>query len=399
LTVVESPTPLTRASESPPVGVDVEALPMESTMVEPSLPSTQIDPNAPFYKRWVAQFQGRLNQADIDAAPKSYTIDTSARHIEIDPNDPFYVRGWGHCQELFWRTLAPFMRPKSGENNEIELLFNTLPYKERYAVFIVSFVTLLREGIEVTFFLGGTTNVPPQAIPLPALVGIVCGVLVGVFLYYTGKMVKSLSAFFYFMAFFIMLIAAGQLSLMTHAFYVAGMFGKMSVWRDERHWWQLPVWDTTDCCSTAQDFWSLMRAIFGYQDRPLFFEVFLYFFYWFCVICIFFTKMWRGTLFDADPKHTREMKEKREMAKNAKHYEQVALLKGKDDTNRSSTDEPSSESLEEVEKMKGKGKDSLEATGRSSDDSENRPTDELASGSGSVEQPVAITQIELTDKN
>ncbi len=58
-----------------------------------------------------------------------------------------------------------------------------------WGIFTVVFATVLREGVESVVFLAGVGNAAPSSIPLPGLVGFVCGVAVGVFLFYTGKQV------------------------------------------------------------------------------------------------------------------------------------------------------------------------------------------------------------------
>ena len=68
-----------------------------------------------------------------------------------------------------------------------------LPASQRYQIFILALVTVVREGLETMVFLAGVGNAKPTAIPLPGIVGIICGVLVGVALYYTGKQVRTAS--------------------------------------------------------------------------------------------------------------------------------------------------------------------------------------------------------------
>lgn len=55
---------------------------------------------------------------------------------------------------------------------------------EKYAMFILPFVTVLREGVEAVVFVAGVSfQAPPSAVPLPVLVGVMCGSLVGWLLY------------------------------------------------------------------------------------------------------------------------------------------------------------------------------------------------------------------------
>lgn len=55
---------------------------------------------------------------------------------------------------------------------------------ERYSMFILPFVTVLREGIEGTIFVAGVSfSAPPTAIPLPTILGALLGVTVGYGIY------------------------------------------------------------------------------------------------------------------------------------------------------------------------------------------------------------------------
>lgn len=55
---------------------------------------------------------------------------------------------------------------------------------ERNAMFILPFITILREGIEAVVFVSGVTfTSSAKAIPLPTVVGLIAGGLVGYLLY------------------------------------------------------------------------------------------------------------------------------------------------------------------------------------------------------------------------
>lgn len=55
---------------------------------------------------------------------------------------------------------------------------------EKYAMFILPFVTVLREGLEGVVFIGGVSlGLPAASFPLAVVAGIGCGSLVGFFIY------------------------------------------------------------------------------------------------------------------------------------------------------------------------------------------------------------------------
>ena len=54
----------------------------------------------------------------------------------------------------------------------------------KYAMFILPFITVLREGLEAVVFVGGISlSEPASSFPLAVVVGIICGVAVGYFIY------------------------------------------------------------------------------------------------------------------------------------------------------------------------------------------------------------------------
>ena len=54
----------------------------------------------------------------------------------------------------------------------------------KYAMFLLPFITVLREGLEAVVFVGGVgLSEPASSFPLAVLTGLLCGVLVGYFIY------------------------------------------------------------------------------------------------------------------------------------------------------------------------------------------------------------------------
>jgi high-affinity iron transporter len=54
----------------------------------------------------------------------------------------------------------------------------------KYAMFVLPFITVLREGLEAVVFVGGVSlSEPASSFPLAVVVGIICGVLIGYFIY------------------------------------------------------------------------------------------------------------------------------------------------------------------------------------------------------------------------
>lgn len=57
-------------------------------------------------------------------------------------------------------------------------------FTERYAMFLLPFVTVLREGLEAVVFIGGVgLSFPAAAFPLPVITGVLAGSAVGMIIY------------------------------------------------------------------------------------------------------------------------------------------------------------------------------------------------------------------------
>jgi len=54
----------------------------------------------------------------------------------------------------------------------------------KYAMFILPFITVLREGLEAVVFIAGVSfQAPASSVPLPVVVGLAVGILVGYLIY------------------------------------------------------------------------------------------------------------------------------------------------------------------------------------------------------------------------
>jgi high-affinity iron transporter len=57
-------------------------------------------------------------------------------------------------------------------------------FAEKYAMFILPFITVLREGIEAIVFVAGVSfSATAKSVPLPVVIGLLCGIVVGYLLY------------------------------------------------------------------------------------------------------------------------------------------------------------------------------------------------------------------------
>lgn len=86
---------------------------------------------------------------------------------------------------------------------------------KKYCMFILPMVTVLREGLEAVVFVAGagttTTGSQASAFPLPVIVGLICGLAVGFFIFYGGSY-SSLQIFLVISTCILYLISAGLFS-------------------------------------------------------------------------------------------------------------------------------------------------------------------------------------------
>ncbi|KAK3304025.1 iron permease FTR1/Fip1/EfeU [Chaetomium strumarium] len=174
-------------------------------------------------------------------------------------------------------------------------------WMERYAMFALPFVTVLREGIEAVVFIAGVTfTAPATAVPLPVVVGIAAGAAVG-YLLYKGGSTSKLQLFLVISTCLLYLVAAGLFS--------------RAVWSFEAKDWQdivgsdaaelgegpgsydvdRSVWHV-NCCSPNYNGgggWGFFNAIFGWQNSATYGSVISYNVYWICVMASFFVMRYR----------------------------------------------------------------------------------------------------------
>jgi high-affinity iron transporter len=86
-----------------------------------------------------------------------------------------------------WRDkLAGVMdkKPAAADGEKVGKRGAVKRFMERYAMFALPFVTVLREGIEAVVFIAGVTfSAPASAVPLAVVVGLAAGAVVGFALY------------------------------------------------------------------------------------------------------------------------------------------------------------------------------------------------------------------------
>lgn len=101
---------------------------------------------------------------------------------------------------------------KTMEQNNKNEKIGFKAWMQKYSFFFLPFITVLREGLEAVVFIGGVSlNVTAKSIPIAAIMGFVCGCVVGLIIYRGGSMIQ-LRWFFIFSTIILYLVAAGLMA-------------------------------------------------------------------------------------------------------------------------------------------------------------------------------------------
>ncbi|KAI0094303.1 Ftr1 protein [Irpex rosettiformis] len=162
----------------------------------------------------------------------------------------------------------------------------------KWVLFFLPMITVLREGMEAVVFVGGVAlGQQATAIPIAAIVGVICGLVCG-FLIYTFASRTTLTVFLIVMTNFILLIGAGLFSrsigaFQKHAFiHLLGKdVGESSARGDGPGSYEVrgSVWHL-DCCNPYNvidsNGWQIFNAILGWSNDGTIGTVLGYVFYW-----------------------------------------------------------------------------------------------------------------------
>jgi len=138
--------------------------------------------------------------------------------------------------------------------------------RQTSAIFVVTFIAVLREGVETALFLSAAAFQDAQtAVVLGGLAGIATAAVLGWGLY-RATIRLSLRRFFQVTGWLLILFAAGLLAHGVHEFVEVGLLPALID----------PVWDTSAVLSEASPMGILLRTLFGYNADPTLLEVIAY---------------------------------------------------------------------------------------------------------------------------
>ncbi|ABN67490.2 plasma membrane iron permease [Scheffersomyces stipitis CBS 6054] len=189
-----------------------------------------------------------------------------------------------------WRIKLARALTKTPSNKKDRFKIGYLTKK--YCMFILPFITCLREGLEAVVFVGGVgLSSPATAFPIPVITGLIAGIAVGTLLYYSGSTV-SLQIF--------LIISTGILYLIA-----AGLFSR-GIWYFENHLFSVQtggdasengsgpgtydiaksVWHVNCCNPETDNGWDVFNALLGWQNSATYGSVISYNIYWLVIIAV-----------------------------------------------------------------------------------------------------------------
>ncbi|ELR07803.1 hypothetical protein VC83_01091 [Pseudogymnoascus destructans] len=192
-----------------------------------------------------------------------------------------------------WRVkLAKALSEKSEKREAKRNRFQR--WCERYAMFLVPFITVLREGIEAIVFIAGVSfSSPAASVPLPVVMGLLAGAVIG-YIIYKGGATARLQFFLIISTCFLYLVAAGLFSRAVW-FFEAQLWNN-AVGGDAAETGAGPgsydigksVWHVNfgNPYLNGGGGWGIFNAIFGWQNSATYGSVISYNIYWIFVIAM-----------------------------------------------------------------------------------------------------------------
>ena len=189
-----------------------------------------------------------------------------------------------------WRVKLAQALIKSPTNKKDRFKLGYLGKK--YALFILPFITCLREGLEAVVFVGGVgLNSPATSFPIPVIVGLIAGIVVGALLYYFGSSM-SMQIFLIISTCILYLIAAGLFSRGIWYFetntYNKKTGGDASENGSGPGTYDISksVWHVNCCNPLTDNGWDIFNAILGWQNSATYGSVISYNVYWIFIISV-----------------------------------------------------------------------------------------------------------------
>ncbi|ORY28144.1 iron permease FTR1/Fip1/EfeU [Naematelia encephala] len=174
----------------------------------------------------------------------------------------------------------------------------------KWALFLLPFITVLREGLEAVVFVGGVSlNIQAVSIPIPVIVGLIAGCIVGYAIYRTGS-TATLHWFLIGSTSLLFLIGAGLMSKGVGYFeyyvFAKGVGGDVAEVGDgpgsfmvKGNVWHLTYGNPETGSPTTNGGWQIFNAILGWNNTATLGSVLSYVFYWLLIIVTLLYLKWQ----------------------------------------------------------------------------------------------------------
>ncbi|ODQ80348.1 hypothetical protein BABINDRAFT_35537 [Babjeviella inositovora NRRL Y-12698] len=161
---------------------------------------------------------------------------------------------------------------------------------KKYCMFILPFITTLREGLEAVIFVGGVgLGSPATSFPIPVIVGLIAGCGCGALLYLGGS-TAGMQIFLVISTCILYLISAGLFSRGVWFFenyrYSKKTGGDAAETGSGPGSYDISnsVWHVNCCNPLIDNGWDVFNSLFGWQNSATYGSVIAYNVYWLCLI-------------------------------------------------------------------------------------------------------------------
>ncbi|GMK57510.1 hypothetical protein CspeluHIS016_0403440 [Cutaneotrichosporon spelunceum] len=202
---------------------------------------------------------------------------------------------WRYKLAAAFEDKSSRMLAESDQSDEQGAVHDKPSWTAKWALFLLPFITLLREGLEAVVFVGGVSlGIPATSIPLPVVVGIIAGAIVGYVIYKTGSS-TTLHWFLVFSTTFLFLIGAGLFSKAIGFFqyykFAKAVGGDVAETGDgpgsfdvHGNVWHLTYGNPETGSPTTNGGWQIFNALFGWNNNASIGTILGYCFYWIAVM-------------------------------------------------------------------------------------------------------------------
>ncbi|KAK4685498.1 high-affinity iron transporter, partial [Tremellales sp. Uapishka_1] len=214
----------------------------------------------------------------------------------------------------------------------------------KWALFLLPFITVLREGLEAVVFVGGVSlNLPAASIPIAVVVGLIAGAAVGYIIYKTGS-TATLHWFLVGSTSILFLIGAGLMSkgvgFFQYYVFSQGVGGDVAETGDgpgsfmvKGNVWHLTYGNPETGSATTNGGWQIFNAVLGWSNTATLGTIISYTLYWLLIVGTLIYIKWtegRVTFFGYSSEAHKRSNARRQRIEDEKNHA-YSLTRGAED--------------------------------------------------------------------